>query len=143
LRGGESRTETRREESKLRRSALISLIAGAVLMVGVGISAHAQGMHFFGTFSGSTGVHHEATGGRTESPEPAESPEPSPKPEPTEKPEASPSPETGDNETADGPDTDSDTEQSGDNGAGDTSGGDGSDSRGSNSGGSHDGGGND
>jgi outer membrane biosynthesis protein TonB len=131
------------KETELRRSVFISLIAGAVLIVGVGISAHAQGMHLFGTFTGSTGVHHEASGARTESPEPAESPEPSPKPEPTEKPEPSPTPETGDNESADGPDTDGDQ-----HGPNDANGGKGNDSSGGSSGdgssgGGSDGGGND
>jgi outer membrane biosynthesis protein TonB len=87
---------------------VIGLAAAALLIAAIGASAH-TGFSIFKT----AGVHQtqmdEASGARTESPEPAESPEASPSPEPTEKPEPSPTAEPteapdneqGDNEQGD------------------------------------------
>ena len=77
---------------------IVSVVAGALLVAGAGASAHtvqlltrAAGTHA-GLFSD------EASGARTESPEPSESPEAAPTAGPTEKPEATNSPEAADTE---------------------------------------------
>jgi hypothetical protein len=64
---------------------VMGLAAGAMLLVGLGISANAS-VHQFRSV-GSTGIHHEATGERHETPEPSEKPEATSKPKPTEKPD--------------------------------------------------------
>jgi hypothetical protein len=75
---------------------VMGLAAGAMLLVGLGISANAS-VHQFRSVGGSTGIHHEATGERHETPEPSEKPEATSKPKPTEKPEQDV--ETGDDKT--------------------------------------------
>jgi outer membrane biosynthesis protein TonB len=74
-------------------SFVIAAVAGVLLIAAVGASAH-TGLSlskFVGTQQGH--FNSEASGGRTESPEPTDSPEASPSPEPTEKPEPSPTAE--------------------------------------------------
>ncbi len=71
---------------------IVGAAAGALLIAAVGASAHS------GLFLTPVGVHQgfsgdEASGARTESPEPTESPEASPTAEPTELPEPSPTAE--------------------------------------------------
>ena len=53
---------------------VLGLTAGVMLLVGLGISANASA-HMFRSVPGSTGIHHEATGERTETPEPSDTPE--------------------------------------------------------------------
>ena len=70
---------------------MVGIAAGALLVAGAGASAHTAVLHLAtraGTQSGVLGE--EASGARTESPEPTESPEATPTAEPTEKPEATP-----------------------------------------------------
>lgn len=71
---------------------IVGAAAGALLIAGIGASAHT------GLFLTQVGVHQgfsgdEASGARTESPEPTDTPEASPTAEPTEQPEASPTAE--------------------------------------------------
>jgi hypothetical protein len=71
---------------------LIAAVAAAVL-IGAAIGASARGALFAG-FVGAGHTHsNEASGARTESPEPSDSPEASPSSEPSEKPESSPTSE--------------------------------------------------
>ncbi len=96
---------------------LFTLAAGAALIVALGVSAHAQGAHLFG--SPASGIINSESSPSAEpsespeaspSPEPSESPEPpeaSPSPEPTEQPEA-PDNEQGDDNDDQGEDTSGD-----------------------------------
>ena len=66
---------------------IVSIVAGALLVAGAGASAHTFSLvNSLGTHSPSASAD-EASGARTESPEPEETPEASPTAEPTEKPE--------------------------------------------------------
>jgi outer membrane biosynthesis protein TonB len=66
---------------------IVSIVAGALLVAGAGASAHTFSLvNSLGTHSSSVSAD-EASGARTESPEPEETPEASPTAEPTEKPE--------------------------------------------------------
>jgi cytoskeletal protein RodZ len=129
----EGRTDQRprTEESKLRRSILVSLIAGAALIVGLAVSAHAQGGHLLKTFSNGAVLHAESSPKPSDSPEPAESPEASPsaepaeKPEPAEAPEASPSPEAEQDNDNQNQDNNDNEQTSGGDGEHQDSGGDG------------------
>jgi hypothetical protein len=62
---------------------VLGLAAGAMLLVGLGITANASA-HHSRSFLNFTGIHHEATAERTESPEPSDSPETKAKPEATQ-----------------------------------------------------------
>lgn len=101
------------------KSLLIAAVAVAIL-IGAAVGTSARGALFAG-FVGVNHTHHgdEASGARTESPEPSDSPEPSPSPEPSEKPEPpKPSPtaeptEAPDSDDTSGTDESSDHESSG------------------------------
>ena len=94
---------------------IVSVAAAAFLIAGAGASAHTIQLLTRAAGTHSSLLSDEATGARTESPEPAESPEATPKAEPTEKPKPAETPEAAETEAAD--DTDSDTE-TGDSGEG-------------------------
>src|SRR6266478_1611395 len=97
----------------MRRPAvlIVSVAAGALLVAGAGASAHTVQLLTRAAGTHSALFSDEASGARTESPEPSESPEATPTAEPTEKPEPTKSPEAADNdnETADATDTDTET----------------------------------
>ena len=76
---------------------VIGLAAGAMLLIGLGISANASA-HMFRSVGG-TGIHHEATGERTESPEASDKPEATKPPKPAQ---------TADTDGEAGPDEDGD-----------------------------------
>ena len=88
---------------------LFTVAAGAVLVAALGISAHAQGAHLFGSPASGIVVHSDSSPSAepSDSPEPTETPEASPSPEPAESPEPSPKaepteqPEAPDNEQGD------------------------------------------
>jgi hypothetical protein len=66
---------------------IVSIVAGALLVAGAGDSAHTISLvRSLGTHA-SSAINDEASGARTESPEPEETPEASPTAEPTQKPE--------------------------------------------------------
>ena len=86
---------------------IVGAAAGALLIAGIGASAHT------GLFLTQVGVHQgfsgdEASGARTESPEPTDTPEASPTPEPTDQPEAPPTAEPA--EAPDASDEDGDSQ---------------------------------
>lgn len=73
---------------------IVGTAAGAILVAGIGVSAHTGGFALFhpvGMQQSQLGD--EASAARLESPEPSDSPEASPAAEPTEKPEPSPAAE--------------------------------------------------
>jgi outer membrane biosynthesis protein TonB len=66
---------------------IVAMVAGAILIAGAGASAHSISLvKSLGTHA-STTAFDQASGARTESPEPEETPEASPTTKPTEKPE--------------------------------------------------------
>jgi hypothetical protein len=66
---------------------IVALVAGALLVIGAGASAHTLSLvRHVGTQTAHT-FSDDASGARTKSPEPEESPEASPTARPTEKPE--------------------------------------------------------
>lgn len=78
---------------------IVGAAAAAFVLAAVGASAHTAWLNVTKT----VGTHastftDEASGARTESPEPTESPEASPKAEPSERPEPAESPEPAENE---------------------------------------------
>src|ERR1700674_5291119 len=95
---------------------IVGTAAAALLFAAVGASAHGAGP-FFSRLTGAQGTHFgdNASGARTESPDPSDSPEAkaSPKAKPAEPPEASPSPRpTESRETDSDETTDTDVEAS-------------------------------
>lgn len=95
---------------------IVGAAAGALLIAGIGASAHT------GLFLTQVGVHQgfsgdEASGARTESPEPTDTPEASPTAEPTEQPEAPPTAEP--TEQPEPPDEDGGSSQATSSGSGD------------------------
>lgn len=80
---------------------LAALAAGVLFGVAVtGVGGHAAGWLGGRLVSVQTGVHgDEASGARTESPEPSETPEETPKSEPTEEPKPSPTAESGNDDS--------------------------------------------
>jgi outer membrane biosynthesis protein TonB len=85
---------------------IVGAAAGALLVAAVGASAHTgfSLTRLVGVHSAQPGD--EATGARTESPEPSESPEPTEVPEASPTPEPSEAPEPADNEDEAGEDND-------------------------------------
>ena len=80
---------------------IVALVAGALLVAGAGASAHTLSLvRELGTQT-TKSFNDEASGARTESPEPTESPEATPTAEPTEKPEPTEAAEPPENEPAD------------------------------------------
>jgi outer membrane biosynthesis protein TonB len=86
---------------------IVGAAAGALIVAGVGASAHNAISLATHTGFQSSVSSDEATGARTESPEPSENPEAPPTAEPTEKPEPTETPEPVENEPAE---TDNDNE---------------------------------
>lgn len=87
---------------------IVGTAAGAILVAGIGVSAHTGGFSLFrpvGMQQSQTGD--EASGARLESPEPSDSPEASPAAEPTERPEPSPTAEP--TEKPEAPESDNET----------------------------------
>lgn len=83
-------SSTLSEVQHMRRpwSLAIAAACTAILIAAVGASARSGGSTLFARLAGTSQSHsHEASGARTESPEPSESPESSAKPKPSEKPE--------------------------------------------------------
>jgi hypothetical protein len=93
-------------------SIVVGLAAGALLIAAVGASAHTGFSLIKAVGVQQSQFGDEASGARTESPEPAESPKTSP--EPTEKPEAPPTAEPSEKPETDesGEPADSDTKSS-------------------------------
>lgn len=97
---------------------IVGTAAGAILIAGIGVSAHTGGftlLRTVGLQQSQSGD--EASGARLESPEPSESPEASPTAEPTEQPE--PSPEAEPTEKPEAPESDNETKPSPTAGSGD------------------------
>ena len=102
---------------------IFTIAAGAVLVVALGVSAHAQGAHLFGSPSSGVVLHSEdsplASPERTETPEASPSPEPTETPEPIETPEAAPAPKPAESPEAADTEQDGDDQGSGGDGSGD------------------------
>ncbi|HSP09434.1 MAG TPA: hypothetical protein VLU92_07550 [Candidatus Dormibacteraeota bacterium] len=97
---------------------IVGTAAGAILIAGIGVSAHSGGFTLFRTVDmQQSRVGDEASGARLGSPEPSESPEASPKTEPAEHPEASPKAEP--TEQPEAPDSDQETKPTSTAGSGD------------------------
>jgi len=97
---------------------IVGTAAGAILIAGIGVSAHTGGLTLFRSVGlQQSRLGDEASGARLGSPEPSESPEASPKAEPTEQPE--PSPKAEPTEKPGAPDSDNETRPSPTAGAGD------------------------
>ena len=112
---------------------IVGTAAGAILVAGIGVSAHTGGFSLFrpvGMQQSQLGD--EASAARLESPEPSDSPEASPTAEPTEKPEPSPTAEP--TEKPEAPESDNETRPTPSAGTGDHGG----DHQGSGSGDGHD-----
>jgi hypothetical protein len=107
---------------------IVGAAAGALLVAGVGASAHNGIFLATGITQHSTSLDDEATGARQESPEPAESPEAQPTAEPTEKPEPTEAPEVDNDNDQDENDNEDNNDNEQHTGSGDhESGGGGSD----------------
>ncbi|HVC76148.1 MAG TPA: hypothetical protein VND96_06470 [Candidatus Micrarchaeaceae archaeon] len=97
---------------------IVGTAAGAILIAGIGVSAHGGGFTLFRTVGlQQSQLGDEASGARLGSPEPSESPEASPRAEPTEQPEPSPTAEP--TEKPEAPDADTETRPSPTAGSGD------------------------
>jgi hypothetical protein len=97
---------------------IVGTAAGAILIAGIGASAHTGGFalfHAVGMQQSQFGD--EASGARLESPEPSESPEASPTAEPTE--QLEPSSKAEPTEKPEAPDSDNETKPSSTAGSGD------------------------
>ena len=113
---------------------IVGTAAGAILIAGIGASAHTGGFtlfHAVGMQQSQSGD--EASGARLGSPEPSDSPEASPTAEPTEQPEPSPKAEA--TEKPEAPETDNETKPTPTAGSGDH---DGDSHTGTGTGGGHD-----
>ena len=90
---------------------IVGTAAGAILIAGIGVSAHPGGFTFFRTVGmQQSQFGDEASGARLGSAEPSESPQASPTAEPTEQPE--PSPKAEPTEKPQAPDSDNETRPS-------------------------------
>lgn len=78
---------------------IVGAAAGALLVAAVGASAHTALFLSSPVGQHATVLSDDATGARTESPEPTETPEAPPTAEPTENPEPTEAPEPPENET--------------------------------------------
>lgn len=97
---------------------IVGTAAGAILIAGIGVSAHSGGFTLFRTVDmQQSRLGDEASGARLGSPEPSESPEASPTAEPTEQPEAPATAEP--TEKPEAPDSDTETRPSPTAGSGD------------------------
>jgi hypothetical protein len=86
----------------MKREVLsFAAVLGVLILAAVGASAHG-GFSLGKVTTVQSGIRgDDASGARTESPEPSESPEASPKPEPSEQPEATPSAEASESDEHD------------------------------------------
>jgi hypothetical protein len=113
---------------------IVGTAAGAILIAGIGASAHTGGLTLFRAVGmQQSHLGDEASGARLQSPEPSESPEASPKAEPSEQPE--PSPKAEPTEEPEAPESDNEAKPIATAGSGDQQG---DNHSGSEGGGGHD-----